>query len=138
LNLFLWTYGLASVFNMLCTALLDIISSGRLGVGKRKRAVSPTVAGKLAKVVQQADEEARGSFRERARQEYEERRAEGRLVAATRTCVTLDEKAEKEVGVYALVHVSSELVMSSSTSYGLTLKIQRLSLLIYLKPSHQI
>ncbi|KAF8520103.1 hypothetical protein JB92DRAFT_3082171 [Gautieria morchelliformis] len=73
--------------------------SGRLGVGKRKRAVSPTVAGKLAKVVQQADEEARGSYRERARQEYEEKRAEGRLVAATRTCVTLDEKAEKEFNV---------------------------------------
>lgn len=73
------------------------IFPGRRGVGKRKHAVSPTAAGKLAKVVQRAEEEARGSFRERARREYEERRAEGRLAAATQTCATLDEKAGKTV-----------------------------------------
>ena len=111
---------------------------GRQGVGKRKRAVSPTVAGKLAKVVQQADEEARGSYRERVRQEYEERRAEGRLVAATRTCVTLDEKAEKEVGVNASSPNASEAVVSSSTSFGLVLKTLKLSLLIYLRPLRRI
>lgn len=36
-------------------------------------------------------------FRTRARQEYEERRAEGRLGPAQRTCTTLDEKAGREV-----------------------------------------
>lgn len=85
----------------MCYALLTTVVLGRQGVGKRKRAVSPTVAGKLAKVVQQADkeEQARGSYRERARQEYEERRAEGRLVTATQTCITFDEKADKAVGI---------------------------------------
>lgn len=72
--------------------------SGKQGLGKRKRAVSPAVAEKLARVVKQAaEEEAHGSFRDRARQEYEERRADGRLTSATRTCVTLDEKAGKAV-----------------------------------------
>lgn len=84
---------------------------GRQGLGKRKRAVSPTVAGKLAKVVQQAEEQARGSYRERARQEYEERRAEGRLVTVTRTCMTLDEKAEKSVCGCSLLCVALSSVM---------------------------
>ncbi|KAF8528898.1 hypothetical protein BU17DRAFT_37816 [Hysterangium stoloniferum] len=80
--------------------------SGRLGVGKRKRAASPTAAAKLAKMVHDAaaaaEEHARGSYRERARQEYEERRAEGRLVSATRTCVALDETAGEDFNVFWL------------------------------------
>ncbi|KIJ56559.1 hypothetical protein M422DRAFT_57267 [Sphaerobolus stellatus SS14] len=76
------------------------IWAGRQGVGKRKRPVSPKAAAKLAKIVQTAaDEDARGSFRERARMEYEERRANGRLVTATRTCFTLDQKAGKEFNI---------------------------------------
>lgn len=65
------------------------------------------------------------NFRDRARQVYEERRAEGRLGAfavlnetflmyltneclgpAQRTCVTLDEKAQKTVRMLRLHHVT--------------------------------
>jgi hypothetical protein len=95
-------HGRVCVFHALCQYAFcnNSFLLGRQGLGKRKRAVSPTIAGKLAKVVQQAEEEARGSYRERARQEYEERRAAGRLVTVTQTCMTLDEKAEKTVGGY--------------------------------------
>lgn len=37
------------------------------------------------------------TYRDRARQDYEERRADGRLLPAQRTCVTLDEKLGKSV-----------------------------------------
>jgi len=70
--------------------------SGRQGVGKRRREpVSCEAAAKLAKVVQASS----SSFRERAREAYEERRAQGRLGAATQTCVTLDEKAGQDFNV---------------------------------------
>ncbi|KAH9938398.1 uncharacterized protein B0H18DRAFT_966939 [Fomitopsis serialis] len=36
-------------------------------------------------------------FRDRARQEYEDRRAQGRLAPAQRTCITLDEKDGRKV-----------------------------------------
>lgn len=39
------------------------------------------------------DRSKQDSFRDRTRQEYEERRAHGRLAPAQRTCATLDEKA---------------------------------------------
>lgn len=48
----------------------------------------------MAKMVEDRDHT---DFRDRARQQYEERRAEGRLGPAQRTCVTLDEKAGREV-----------------------------------------
>ena len=44
-----------------------------------------------------AEEHDHKTFRDRARLEYEERRAEGRLAPAQRTCATLDERAGKEV-----------------------------------------
>ena len=44
-----------------------------------------------------AEEHTHASFRDRARQEYEERRASGRLHPAQRTCATLDEKADIQV-----------------------------------------
>lgn len=43
----------------------------------------------------------RGSYRERARAEYEEKRAGGRLRAARLTCITLDEEAGKKVCINA-------------------------------------
>lgn len=55
--------------------------------------MSSEAAAKLAKVVQASS----SSFRERAREAYEERRAQGRLGAATQTCITLDEKAGQDV-----------------------------------------
>ena len=44
-----------------------------------------------------AEDRDHADFRDRARQQYEERRAEGRLGPAQRTCATLDEKAGREV-----------------------------------------
>lgn len=51
----------------------------------------------MAKMAEAAGHE---SFRDRARREYEERRAEGRLSPARQTCLTLDEKAGITVRFY--------------------------------------
>ena len=69
------------------------MSTGKKGVGLGKRAPSPTEIERVAKAAKVADENDRDSFRTRARQEYEERRASGRLHSAQKTLSTLDEKA---------------------------------------------
>ncbi|KAI0334765.1 hypothetical protein GY45DRAFT_1431268 [Cubamyces sp. BRFM 1775] len=66
---------------------------GKKGIGSRKRAASPSAPERLAKMAKMAEEREHVSFRDRARAEYEERRAVGRLAPAQRTCATLDEKA---------------------------------------------
>jgi len=53
----------------------------------------------MAKMAEEASHE---SFRDRARREYEERRAEGRIAAAKQTCLTLDEKAGITVRLFSL------------------------------------
>lgn len=72
-------------------------STGKKGIGLGKRPRSPTTtsAERVAKMAKMEEESSNAhlSFRDRARQEYEERRAEGRLAPAQRTCVTLDEKS---------------------------------------------
>ncbi|KAF8211287.1 hypothetical protein K438DRAFT_1807059 [Mycena galopus ATCC 62051] len=69
----------------------------RLGV---KRPRSPTSAERVAKMAKMAaDDVTHRSFRDRAKHEYEERRAEGRLAPAQRTCASLDEKAGKTFNV---------------------------------------
>ncbi|ESK97418.1 g-patch domain [Moniliophthora roreri MCA 2997] len=76
--------------------------SGRQGIGtsrKLKRGPSPTSAERVAKMAKMEEESAKDDFRNRTRREYEERRAEGRLGPAQRTCVTLDEKAGKTFNV---------------------------------------
>ncbi|KAI0692651.1 hypothetical protein BC835DRAFT_1307044 [Cytidiella melzeri] len=74
--------------------------AGKKGIGLgSKRATSPSAAERLAKMSKMADERDHADFRDRARQEYEERRAEGRLGPAQSTCVTLDEKAGREFNV---------------------------------------
>ncbi|KAJ3001072.1 hypothetical protein NUW54_g6665 [Trametes sanguinea] len=70
---------------------------GKKGIGLGKRARSPTAPERLAKMAKMAEERDHLSFRDRARQEYEERRAVGRLAPAQRTCATLDEKAGIQV-----------------------------------------
>ncbi|TFY69927.1 hypothetical protein EVJ58_g158 [Rhodofomes roseus] len=57
--------------------------AGKTGIGLRKRAASPNHT----------------SFRDRARQEYEERRAQGRLAPAQRTCVNLDEQDGRKFNI---------------------------------------
>ncbi|KAG0705484.1 hypothetical protein DFH29DRAFT_980930 [Suillus ampliporus] len=66
---------------------------GKKGIGLGKRARSPSAADRLAKMAKMAEAASHESFRDRARREYEERRADGRLGSARRTCLTLDEKA---------------------------------------------
>jgi hypothetical protein len=85
----------------------------------RKRAASPTAGERLAKMARMAEEYDQRDFRDRARAEYEERRAEKQLGPAQRTCVALDEKAGREVGLSASV-IRLWLTLSdvSSTCYG--------------------
>ncbi|KAI0356638.1 hypothetical protein OH77DRAFT_1436266 [Trametes cingulata] len=72
---------------------------GKKGIGLVRRAPSPTAPERLAKMARMAEERDHLSFRDRARQEYEERRAVGRLGPAQRTCATLDEKAGIQLNV---------------------------------------
>ena len=76
---------------------MAVRAAGKTGIGLRKRATSPTAGERLAKMAKMAEDRTHGSFRDRARQEYEERRATGRLHPAQRTCSTLDEKAGIQV-----------------------------------------
>ncbi|KAJ6509984.1 hypothetical protein C8R47DRAFT_1173731 [Mycena vitilis] len=76
--------------------------AGKRGIGlgvKRARSRSPTSAERVAKMAKMADETSHRDFRDRAKHEYEERRAEGRLAPAQRTCASLDEKAGKTFNV---------------------------------------
>ncbi|KAI0092784.1 hypothetical protein BDY19DRAFT_926274, partial [Irpex rosettiformis] len=74
--------------------------AGKKGIGLgAKRAASPSAAERLVKMAKMEEQRDRTDFRDRARQQYEERRAEGRLGPAQRTCATLDEKAGREFNV---------------------------------------
>ncbi|GBE79298.1 hypothetical protein SCP_0204960 [Sparassis crispa] len=73
--------------------------AGRKGIGLGKRAASPSSSERLAKMAKMAEDSSNDDFRDRARQEYEERRAQGRLGPAQRTCATLDEKAGREFNI---------------------------------------
>jgi G-patch domain len=72
---------------------------GRKGIGLGKRAPSPPELERLAKVAKATEEVNQESFRDRTRREFEQRRAEARLVPAQQTCATLDERAGKKVKV---------------------------------------
>ncbi|PSR73628.1 hypothetical protein PHLCEN_2v10547 [Hermanssonia centrifuga] len=73
--------------------------TGKQGIGSVKRAASPSASERLAKMAKMKDSYDHNAFRDRARQEYEDRRAEGRLSPAQRTCLTLDEKDGREFNV---------------------------------------
>lgn len=77
---------------------------GRKGLGAMKRPLSPDSASnelqraaKLAKVEEGGSQD---NYRSRNRLEYEERRDEGRLRSAQKTCGALDEKNGVTVRVY--------------------------------------
>lgn len=78
----------------LCPGLTSLV--GKQGIGSRKRAASPSAAERLAKMAKMAEDHEKLDFRDRARMEYEQRRAEKQLAPAQRTCATLDEKAGRE------------------------------------------
>ncbi|EMD40567.1 hypothetical protein CERSUDRAFT_44717 [Gelatoporia subvermispora B] len=77
--------------------------AGKKGIGLGKRAASPGAPERLAKMARMAADQqeqvSHSAFRDRARQEYEERRAQGRLAPAQRTCITLDEKEGREFNI---------------------------------------
>lgn len=52
-------------------------------------------------------------FRERAKQQYNEKRAEGRLGPAQRTCITLDEKKGVSVRLYRMRFFGGVLTLGS-------------------------
>ncbi|KAG6911676.1 hypothetical protein DXG01_007926 [Tephrocybe rancida] len=81
--------------------------TGKKGIGLGKRARSPSTSAervaKMAKMAKEAEEISHQDYRNRARREYEDKRAEGRLNRGhrkgptQRTCTTLDEQAGKPV-----------------------------------------
>ncbi|KIY49526.1 RNA-binding domain-containing protein [Fistulina hepatica ATCC 64428] len=73
--------------------------TGRTGIGVKRRPPSPPSVEMAAKMVKMAEDAKKIDFRDRARTEYEDRRAAGKLRSAQRTCRTLDEKAEKDYNV---------------------------------------
>ncbi|KAF9483997.1 hypothetical protein BDN70DRAFT_873137 [Pholiota conissans] len=72
---------------------------GRKGIGLGKRARSPSAAERLTKMAKMAKDMDHRDFRDRARDEYKNRQAEGRLVPAQSTCMTLDEQMGKSFSV---------------------------------------
>ena len=92
-----------------------------IGLGKRPRAASPSASERLAKMARMAEDRTHTSFRDRARQEYEERRASGRLHPAQRTCATLDEKADIQVRVRRHERLSFSLWLYQFRGWMLTM-----------------
>lgn len=66
--------------------------AGRKGIGLGKRARSPNAAERQTKLAKADEEASHHDFRDRAREEYNERQAEARLLPAQRSCATMDEK----------------------------------------------
>ena len=96
-----------------------VVGKKGIGLGKRPRAPSPTSAERVAKMAKMAEATGHENYRDRARQEYEERRDDGRLFPAQRTCVTLDEKAGKSVGnSFQIIGFLFNIYLNSSMSYG--------------------
>lgn len=60
------------------------MSPGKKGIGLGKRARSPTLSERVAKMAKMAEDTSHRDYRDRARQEYEERRAEGKLSKSSR------------------------------------------------------
>ena len=58
---------------------MNFLCVGKKGIGLGKRASSPSSAERLAKMAKMAEEVKHHDFRERARDDYNNRRAEGRL-----------------------------------------------------------
>ncbi|KZS97507.1 hypothetical protein SISNIDRAFT_472522 [Sistotremastrum niveocremeum HHB9708] len=73
--------------------------AGRTGLGRGKRPLSPGATDRIAKVAKLSEENEKSAYLNRAREDFENRRAEGRLINATRTCLTLDETRDVKFNV---------------------------------------
>lgn len=60
------------------------MSPGKKGIGLGKRARSPTISERVAKMAKMAEDTSHRDYRDRTRQEYEDRRAEGKLSKLSR------------------------------------------------------
>ncbi|KAJ3566009.1 hypothetical protein NP233_g7269 [Leucocoprinus birnbaumii] len=76
--------------------------SGKKGIGTVKRARSPGANDRITKMAKMEEESSSKTFRDRARQDYEQRKADAKLGPAQRTCSTLDEKANKTLHPHQL------------------------------------
>ncbi|PFH52878.1 hypothetical protein AMATHDRAFT_172968 [Amanita thiersii Skay4041] len=83
---------------------------GKKGIGSYKRDRSPGAIERLAKMAKLAEASTHQDFRDRGKQEYEERRALARLGPAQQTCMTLDEKVGKTFNVLWLNPENPETV----------------------------
>lgn len=117
-------YGLVSdAYHSLAVAIFhQVVQSGKKGVGLGKRAPSPSGMERIAKAAKLAEESDQESFRDRTRREFEERRAEARLINATRTLLTIEETAGEPVSAVSgwcmsLHGILSHAACSSSISY---------------------
>ena len=121
-----------SLWNTYATNLSLCTVIGKTGIGGVKRPPSPSALERAAKMAKQSENLSTDEFRDRARREYEDRRAEGRLRHARTTCVNLDAKADIKVrmGGNLLSWGSLSLVLPflpSSTDSGLIQKIRNRS-----------
>jgi hypothetical protein len=77
-----------------------IFATGRKGLGLGpKRPASPTSSTSRPIKLARLENEEKEAYRDRVRADYEERRAEGKLISATKTCITLDDKSGLKVRV---------------------------------------
>ncbi|KAF9649634.1 hypothetical protein BDM02DRAFT_3094437 [Thelephora ganbajun] len=103
--------------------------SGKTGIGGVKRPPSPSALERVAKMAKQSEVLSADEFRDRARKEYEDRRAEGKLSHARTTCVNLDAKADVKFNRFwvdptipesfplGLLEALEELLASSSSVF---------------------
>jgi hypothetical protein len=80
-----------------CASVSLFTTAGKTGIGGVKRPPSPTALERAAKLAKRTEALSADDFRDRARKEYEDRRAEGRLRHVVATCVNLDTKTDVEV-----------------------------------------
>lgn len=77
----------------------SLTCTGKKGVGLGKRAPSPSLVERAAKVLKEEEQTKHESFRDRTRSAFEERKIMGQLSNATKTLQSLDEKSGVEVRI---------------------------------------
>ena len=121
--------GVRQISNFSCSGSF----AGKTGIGGVKRPPSPTTLERAAKVAKQSESLTADEFRNRARKEYEDRRAEGKLRHARATCVSLDTDAkikvcvERPVDTCFVSKMPFPPLLRSSIDSGLTRRIRNRS-----------
>ena len=131
-HLFLWHLDTCLMNLHLC------ITTGKTGIGGVKRPPSPGALERAAKMAKQSETLSADEFRDRARREYKDRRAENMLRHARTTCANLDAKTDVKVRTDASVvdkdlfcelpSLVLPLLLPSSIDSGLTQRLRNHSL----------